>query len=198
MARVGDFNEIGSPEERVNRGISNHGGPSEFISKTNIAEIIEMPSIEGDFTWTNNQVGLNFIQSKLDRAFTNQKWIETWPETRVDFHVGTSDHKAMVITFSQAEKGTKPLRIFNFWLEDPTYVDLVRRGFSINIRGTGLFKLQQKLKEVKALSKEWAVDKRNSTKLLALTREKLESSIQDMQNKPNSTTLQKAALEKRA
>lgn len=45
-----DFNEIRSPEERVGKGIYNHGDPAEFIQATNLAQIMEMPSTLGDFT----------------------------------------------------------------------------------------------------------------------------------------------------
>lgn len=41
-------------EERVEKGTYNHGGPSEFVQATNLAQLMEKLSLGGDFTWTNN------------------------------------------------------------------------------------------------------------------------------------------------
>lgn len=41
----------------------------------------------------------------LYRAFTNQQWIVMWLETRLEFFSGTGDHKGMIVTISQAERG---------------------------------------------------------------------------------------------
>lgn len=57
----------------------------------------------------------------------------------------------MIVTFSQLEKEAKPFRLYNSWLENQTFMDLARSLLSKNIRGTELFKLQQKLKEVESL-----------------------------------------------
>lgn len=100
---------------------------------------MELSSIGGKYSWTNDSPGPNFIQSKLDRAFANQLWIDTWPEARVVLHNGSSDHKGMIITILQVEKGSKPFRVYNYWLEDPKFLDLVKKGLATNYRGTGLY-----------------------------------------------------------
>lgn len=74
-----------------------------------------------------------FLQSKIDRAFTNQRWVDLWPGARLEFQCRTCDHKAMIVTISQAEK-TKLFRLFNSWLEDPSYIELVRTGLSKQTR----------------------------------------------------------------
>lgn len=58
----GDLNEIRSPEERSGLVVYNHGGPAEFIE--NMVQLLDLLSIGGDFTWTNNSPGPNFPQSK--------------------------------------------------------------------------------------------------------------------------------------
>lgn len=59
----------------------------------------------------------------------------------------------MIVTFTQTEKGRKPFRLFNSWLDDPEFVDMARTGLSTQSRGTDLFKLQSKLKAVRALQR---------------------------------------------
>lgn len=48
------------------------------------------------------------------------------------------------------------------------------------VRRTGLFKLQQKLKEVKALSKVWAMEKGQSSKL-SIARTELEGAVRALE-----------------
>lgn len=81
---------------------------SDFIQATDMAaQLMEMSSIGGNFTWTNNSVDSNFKQTRLDRALTNQHWIDTQHEARLEFFSGASDHKGMIVTFYQMEKGRK-------------------------------------------------------------------------------------------
>lgn len=91
-------------------------GPQVHPRARNTAQVVEMSSIGGYFTWTNKQPGPNFTQYKLNRALINQVWIDKWPEARLEFHVGYIDLKAMVINNSQDEKGSKPFRLYNTWL----------------------------------------------------------------------------------
>lgn len=68
----------------------------------------------------------------------------------------TREHKGMLVTISQAKKGKKPFRLFNSWLEDDEFLNLAKAGLSNQLRGVGLFRIQEKLKRVKELTKEWA------------------------------------------
>lgn len=51
-------------------------GTAEFIAAMETAQLLELPSIGGDFTRSNKSIGGNFTESKLDRTFTNMKWID--------------------------------------------------------------------------------------------------------------------------
>lgn len=76
----------------MRNGIYNHGGgPSEFIQAINLAHLLEMLSMGGEFTWSNNSLDTEFKQTRLDRTFINQHWIDTWSETKLKFFSGTSD-----------------------------------------------------------------------------------------------------------
>lgn len=111
LVALGDFNEITYPKERISQGDCNHGGPSEFLHVTMASHMIELPSIGGDFTWTNNAVGSS-RQSRLDKALTNLHWMDVWPHSRLECFIGTSsDHVTMIISFTSIEKGSKPFRL---------------------------------------------------------------------------------------
>lgn len=73
---MGDFNEIRTLKERMWQQVYDHGGPSEFIDATNPANIMELPSIGGNFTQLNNSAGPHFTQRKLDKAFVNEELLD--------------------------------------------------------------------------------------------------------------------------
>lgn len=64
----------------------NYGGPIKFIHATDHANMVELPSLGGDFTWSNNSPGVNSKQNKLDSAFTNEEFVRRCPEARNEFH----------------------------------------------------------------------------------------------------------------
>lgn len=158
---------------------------------------MEMPSIGGKFTWTSNSTGVGFKQTRLDRAFTNQAWIDFWPDARLEFFNGTNDYKGMIVTFSQVEKSNKPFRLFNNWLEDPEYMALARTGLSTQVQGTGLYKIQKKLKEVKTLTKQWLANKEGFQRQLSSAKKDLEEALKNLDASPTSPSLQAASNEKK-
>lgn len=123
--------------------------------------------------------------------------MNTWPEVRVDFHNGSSDHKAMIIILSQVEKGAKPFRLYNSWLEDETFCEIVKEGLRKNTRGTGLFRLQHRLKEAKIRIKQWAATKGHSAKLVQEIKEKLDITSTALEKDPSSVHLQSKSVELR-
>lgn len=60
----------------------------------------------------------------------------------------------------------------------------------------GLFKLLQKLKDIKTPTKDWALEKGNSTELVLIATSELESSVQELEGDPFSTVIQTATLGK--
>lgn len=79
-----------------------HGGPAEFFATTNQAELLEVPSIGGEYTCNNRHAGDAFVQSTLDRAFSNQEWVNLFPDVRVEFWFGSySDHAIMIVSLVQ-------------------------------------------------------------------------------------------------
>lgn len=91
-----------------------------------------MPSIGGEFTWTNNSLGDEFKQTRLDKAFINQLCIDFWSDSRLEFFNGTSNHKGrMIVTFSLVKKDNKPFKLFSSWVEDPEVLALARAGLPL-------------------------------------------------------------------
>lgn len=162
-----------------------------------MAQLLEMSSIGRNFIWTNNSIRPNFKLTKPDGALTNQHWIDCSPAATLQLLSDASDFKGMIATFSQVEKGKKPFRLVNSWLEDLEFIALVKSGLSKQIRGTELFKIQEKLKLVKNLLKEWAKAKGSFDKQLTFAKEELDKAMEVHGVAPSSINLQTATLEKR-
>lgn len=62
----------------------------------------------------------------------------------------------------------------------------------------GLFKIQEKLKAVKGLTKKWVEAKGNFEKQITSAREELEKAIEAFESSPSLPPLQKTTLEKRS
>lgn len=72
-----------------------------------------------------------------------------WPNARIEFFSGIKDNKGIAITLFQAERGAKPFRIYNSWLEDPQFIEIAKTGHSKQTNGNGLFRPHYKLKQEK-------------------------------------------------
>lgn len=76
---------------------------------------------------------------------------------QMEFFSGTIDQMGIDVTSSQVEKGKKLFIVFNSSSDDTEFIDMSRTGLSKEIRGTGFFKIKEKLKMVKTLANEWEV-----------------------------------------
>lgn len=103
----------------------------------------------------------------------------------------------VIIILSQAEKGTKPFRLYNSWLEEESFSEIVREGLGKTTRGTGLFRLNYSLKETKTRIKQWATTCNKGPLRKAEARKKLDTSALALENSPNSYQLQTRNVELR-
>ncbi|KAF4347700.1 hypothetical protein G4B88_005696 [Cannabis sativa] len=70
------------------------------------------------FTWSNNHEEGSRVYSKLDRVFTNESWLDHFPNTEASFRWGAfSDHSYCLVKHIKAgNRGTKPFRFCNHWV----------------------------------------------------------------------------------
>lgn len=78
------------------------------------------------FTWSNRQP-LNPIARKLDRALSNESWMETFPQLTAVFDVpGGSDHSQCIVSLTEVEYRRKtPFKFFTFFTTHPNYQRLL-------------------------------------------------------------------------
>lgn len=184
------------PEERQGLGTYTHGGPNEFIACTDSAHLLELPSLGGDFTWNNNSLSKNFIQSKIDGAFTCQEWISKWPNSRMEFFRGlVRDHTSVTIVFSNILRGTRSIKIYNSCLDKPKFISLAKQCLSTPIHGNSMFRLQKKIQKVNVLAKNWAQIQGRSTRQEEDARLAQDRTRLNLLEGPSSVGLQNRAKE---
>uniref|UniRef100_A0A803NJE0 DUF4283 domain-containing protein n=1 Tax=Cannabis sativa TaxID=3483 RepID=A0A803NJE0_CANSA len=109
------------------------------------------------YTWSNkHDMGVR-IFSKLDRVFTNESWLDIYPNTAATFKWDTiSNHCFCLVKFLKASNyGTRPFRFCNYWSlkKDFKVTDLAAWRDS---KQATLMNITQKLFRVKHPLKRWS------------------------------------------
>ncbi|XP_026396691.1 uncharacterized protein LOC113291366 [Papaver somniferum] len=109
------------------------------------------------FTWTNRRQDGTIVSSKIDRVMVNVEWIQQFQISKVEFLLpGISDHSPCIVSVAERRKhGPPPFRFYNFLFEEKDFMEVVRRGWNINVRGNPMIRLVHKLKSVKYEISRW-------------------------------------------
>ncbi|XP_062113940.1 uncharacterized protein LOC133824943 [Humulus lupulus] len=136
---LGDFNAIFTARGR-------NGGKSvsstELVDSSQwlaVSNLEALKSTGSFYTWTNNQEGVARIYSKIDHTFSNEDWLDAFPNSTTVFKWETiSDHCACTISILQVEDlGIKPFRFYNFWTEHGSFKQLVLDKWRQPMKGKG-------------------------------------------------------------
>ncbi|XP_057248206.1 uncharacterized protein LOC130590191 [Beta vulgaris subsp. vulgaris] len=147
---LGDFNCMMNREERM-------GGNSREADLLPLRECVDkcglsdLKSTGAFYTWNNKQEGEARVFSKLDRALCNEKWLEVFPTSEAWFMPeGLFDHSPiMVRVHKEIMQGNKPFMYYKMWSNAPDFQRRVREAWSLQVTGTTMFSVAQKLKNVK-------------------------------------------------
>ena len=155
----GDFNMTASTEEK-------QGGNSRANSDGNLLKdfinnnwLIDIPTSNGLFTWTNKREGLQQISSRLDIFLISDNATHVGGEfTASILPFSGSDHWPIELQWNRPGNHLKrPFRFEEFWLSHPDFEELVKSTW-INFtptEGTKMSKFHQKLKHLKGAIKKW-------------------------------------------
>lgn len=149
-AVLGDFNSIQDPHETSggdDRWSSGMFDFKNFLVHSGLSDIRYTGSYH---TWWNKRVSQP-ITRKLDRVLGNPVWLASMPDAAAVFKPwGISDHCAAILTpFVAIQRYRKPFHFYNYWLEHPDFIDIIKEAWSTPFTGHPLFILAQKLKEVR-------------------------------------------------
>ncbi|XP_074304929.1 uncharacterized protein LOC141639780 [Silene latifolia] len=82
---VGDFNTVLAPSERLG-GQSTRDEMQDFQQFIDTCGVMDMPASGSYYTWNNKQDPDSRVYSRLDRAFVNKEWLDTYKDTYALFH----------------------------------------------------------------------------------------------------------------
>lgn len=121
---MGDFNEVTSPVERLNR---DHLSSSmmHFNNFINSAELIDLPLQGRKFTWRNS-----FSASRIDRGMVNVFTNSVWPFMSLTaLSKNLSDHNPILfLVEAQVDWGPKPFRSLDYWWEKDSFASFLNQS----------------------------------------------------------------------
>uniref|UniRef100_A0A803Q6X4 DUF4283 domain-containing protein n=1 Tax=Cannabis sativa TaxID=3483 RepID=A0A803Q6X4_CANSA len=118
-------------------------------------QVEEFKCLGSFYTWTNKHEVGDGIFSKLDRVFTNNIWLDEFPNTYDCFKWEiVSDHCLCLIHFQELNNvGVKPFRYGNHWSSYSRFEQTVMDSWNKPVAGVGLAGLVQKMLRLKHVLK---------------------------------------------
>lgn len=148
---LGDFNAILGAHEKRGTRLPAYIACNEFLPWTNANVLLHLDTIGVHYTWLNGRRHLDTVVERLDRAVCNQGCNDFWGITTFSAQVRIhSNHTPLVLTMEIAV--TLKHTSFNFFKACTTRDDcrrLVLDTWNLDVVGSGMHRLQQKLLRVK-------------------------------------------------
>eukprot|EP00253_Pinus_taeda_P027174 PITA_27174 len=155
----GDFNMIASLEERQGGRCRINRDGSLLKDFINTNWLIDIPTSNGLYTWTNKRVNPMQISSRLDRFLISDNAVHTGGEfiaNIVPFF--RSDHWPIGLHWNRPGSDIKrPFRFEAFWLSHPEFKDFIQATWKKcnPTAPTKMERFQKKLKMLKEEIKQW-------------------------------------------
>ncbi|XP_059669365.1 uncharacterized protein LOC132314526 [Cornus florida] len=150
---MGDFNVIPNIGEKHGGSMKWSTAMSDFKDCLQNAELEDLKFCGILYSWSNKSLGDACIAKKLARALVNQKWTSSFPISECNFLTpGISDHSPILVTLdiNKPQRRT-PFRFFNAWSSHKLFLSSVQGVWSTHIKGTTMFQVVQKLKQLKTV-----------------------------------------------
>jgi len=150
----GDFNVVRFPSERSS-GASYSATMEEFSDFIFMHNLVDLPLVDGQFTWSNNQE--DQIWSKINRFLVSSEWEERFPDvSQRRLPRLLSDHFSLFLDCGAPRGGNRYFKFENMWLNYEGFVEQVKMWWmSYEFSGLPSFILANKLKDLKIDLKKW-------------------------------------------
>nr|TKR79425.1 hypothetical protein D5086_0000272650 [Populus alba] len=144
---LSDFNSILSQEDKHNGEPVSTYETSDFRNCCSDLGIAGLNSTGSHFTWTNGN-----IWTKIDRVMANNQWFNLQQTTLAHFgNPGAfSDHSPSTVQMGSRELcGKQNFKFFNIWAAHPQFLETISQHWSLDIYGSHMYILCNKLKHLK-------------------------------------------------
>jgi hypothetical protein len=124
---LGDFNAVLHSDER--RGINTPGFGDvsqeslEFNRFVSNLELLDLPVLGRKFTWCHPN---GRSMSRIDRALVSSEWLQLWGQQSLwVMQRSVSDHCPIILRCGDFDKGPRPFRFNNHWLQNDGFKKIV-------------------------------------------------------------------------
>lgn len=155
---LGDFNSVLGAHEKSGGNLPRRVSCDDFQAMVDTCGLILLDLKGSPFTWTNGRRSASHIEMLLDRCFCSLPWLDAWPLTSCSTLIRhCSDHNPVLVVFDKySSQGPSPFRFQQVWVQHPQFLSIVSLTWSsFNVYGCPQYILQQKLKFLKPLLKDW-------------------------------------------
>ncbi|XP_048496063.1 uncharacterized protein LOC125495441 [Beta vulgaris subsp. vulgaris] len=152
---IGDFNEITSHSEKWGGRNPKQNRMLAYSEAMDNCNLIDLGFKGPRFTWFNKRKR-NPIFERLDRAWVNSLWLNTFPESTIH-HLQrlSSDHNPILLNtkteIHMPRNYKKPFKFETMWLSEPGFDDLIKHNWPIDQS-----EFHVKLKNISFLMNSWA------------------------------------------
>jgi hypothetical protein len=157
----GDFNEITALNEQWGRIDCNLAQMAAFREALSDCFLQDLGFHGAAFTWSNRRLSGELVRVCLDRSVANAEWISLFPNARVHHVVvAASDHMGLLISMDPAQapnscRKKKRFRFEHMWVREVGCEDAIREGWSVQVSGTPMYSVVQKIKNCRVSLLNW-------------------------------------------
>jgi hypothetical protein len=150
----GNFNVVRFLSEKLREGRLT-GAMTTFLDFIAELGLIDLPLLEGRFTWSNNQDPPS--KSRLDRFLLSTDWEDQFSHlVQKALPCFVLDHCLISLDCGTYIRGKSYFKFENMWLHHEAFTGIVRQWWgSYDFQGTLSFVLASKLKVLKEDIKKW-------------------------------------------
>ncbi|XP_010692808.1 uncharacterized protein LOC104905866 [Beta vulgaris subsp. vulgaris] len=110
---IGDFNQVESKHQKIG-GTHSLQGAKNFIDWKFHNKLIDIPYQGVSFTWSNNRSGTEAILERIDKAFCNSNWKDSFNDAEIwNLPILLSDHSPIILHLNgtQIKRKRRPYKL---------------------------------------------------------------------------------------
>ncbi|XP_059629711.1 uncharacterized protein LOC132272614 [Cornus florida] len=158
---VGDWNIVRYNHEKIGGKTLSIRVLKEFNDVIDLLTLVDIPVLNGTYTWCNNRQFSRRIYLQLDKGLMNEDWSELFPSSQIELTPPlASDHWGIRAQIPlQVASSPKPISFLHLWNVQPMVKQVVVEAWQIAVSGDPIAKVIKKLKGVKQAIKDWNTTK---------------------------------------
>ncbi|KAJ9561457.1 hypothetical protein OSB04_006617 [Centaurea solstitialis] len=148
---LGDINAMLFPHDALGGCSTRNAAMASFFSCIEDIEVFDARYSGIQFTWCQKPADEGGLKRKLDRVLVNSEFVALYPDSGARFFPwGISDHSPAMLSFkADFRLWGVPFKFDNFLTDHPLFSQTVAVAWSMQIEGTFMYRVTQKLKELK-------------------------------------------------